>query len=99
MVNRHAGREDMVTQALPYLLVKSITLARQSDVKRVHNMRAALPLFDFDDDESIVSLKKLLLRCAFAPVYLRSPEGRRFLSSLFCLQPALTKELQVQQPI
>ena len=31
-------------------------------LKRVHGMRAALLLFDFDD-ESIISLKKLLLRC------------------------------------
>ncbi|KAK3244146.1 hypothetical protein CYMTET_46231 [Cymbomonas tetramitiformis] len=88
-----AGRECLVTQTLPYLLVRSLSTGRTADVRRVHALRSALQLFEFDD-ESIISLKKLLLRCAFAPPFLRVPEGRRFLSSLFCIQPQFTRELQ-----
>jgi condensin-2 complex subunit G2 len=61
-------------------------------VKRVHALRGALELFDFDD-ASIESLKKLLLRAAFAPGFLRAPEGRRFLSALFTIHAGLTREL------
>lgn len=61
-------------------------------MKRCHAARGALPLFDFDD-ASAGDLKRLLLRAAFAPPFLRCAEGRRFLASLFCLHPAFVREL------
>jgi hypothetical protein len=85
-------RDALVAQTLPYLLVRALSTGRAADVKRVHGLRACLPLFDFDDD-SIVSLKRLLLRCAFAPAFLKCAEGRRFLSSLLVLTPGLTREV------
>jgi len=60
---------------------------RVGEVKRLNTMRQALAMFDWDDAESIGSLKTLLLRCAFAPQFLRPAEGRRFLSFLFTLHP------------
>ena len=64
------------------------------DIKRCHALRGVLELFDFDD-ASIESLKKLLLRAAFAPAFLKPAEGRRFLSHLFTLHAGLTRELYV----
>ena len=61
-------------------------------MKRCHALRGVLELFDFDD-ASIDSLKKLLLRAAFAPAFLKPAEGRRFLSHLFTLHTGLTREL------
>lgn len=55
------------------------------DVKRCFTMRDALILLDFDD-ASIGDLKRLLLRAAFSPAFLRASEGRRFLAFLFTLQ-------------
>ena len=63
---------------------------KAADVKRCHALRGALPLLDFEDEESIGDLKRLLLRAAFSPAFLRPPEGRRFLSSLFSLQVCLS---------
>lgn len=48
-------------------------------------MRHALALLDFDD-ESIGDLKRLLLRAAFSPAFLRCREGRRYLAYLFTLE-------------
>lgn len=62
-------------------------------MKRCHALRGALELFDYDDAGSAASLVQLLLRCAFAPCFLRSPEGRRFVSSLFTLHAPLTRQL------
>ena len=85
-------RDAVVAQTLPYLLVRALSTNRATDVKRVHALRGCLPLFDFDD-ASIVSLKRLLLRCAFAPAFLKCAEGRRFLSSLLVITPTLTREI------
>jgi len=48
-------------------------------------MRKALALLDFDSD-SISDVKRLLLRAAFLPVFLRTSEGRKFLAYLFTLE-------------
>lgn len=48
-------------------------------------MRTALGLLDFED-ESIGDLKRLLLRAAFSPTFLRCREGRRYLAHLFTLE-------------
>ncbi|KAK9830117.1 hypothetical protein WJX72_009857 [[Myrmecia] bisecta] len=86
------GKEGMVAQTLPYLLVRALSTGKAADVKRCHAIRTALPLLDFDDP-SIADLKRLLLRATFSPAFLRPSEGRRFLSFLFTLQPQLVREL------
>ena len=63
------------------------------DVKRCHALRGALELFDYDDADSASGLVQLLLRCSFAPCFLRCAEGRRFVSSLFTLHGPLTRQL------
>ena len=62
-------------------------------MKRCHALRGALELFDYEDAVSASGLVQLLLRCAFAPCFLRSPEGRRFVSGLFTLHAPLTRQL------
>ena len=64
---------------------------KAADVKRCFVMRKALALLDFDS-ESIGDVKRLLLRAAFLPVFLRTNEGRRFLACLFTLEvmPSIT---------
>jgi hypothetical protein len=57
---------------------------KAADVKRCYAMRKGLELLDFEDG-SIVDLKRLLLRAAFSPAFLRSKEGRRYLAFLFVL--------------
>ena len=47
-------------------------------------MRGALALLDWAD-ASITDLRRLLLRAAFAPAFLRAADGRRFLGHLFTL--------------
>ncbi|KAK9826218.1 hypothetical protein WJX74_000685 [Apatococcus lobatus] len=86
------SRERMVAQLLPYLLVCALTSGKPADVKRCFTMRDALTLLDFDD-ESIGDLKRLLLRAAFSPAFLRASEGRRYLAFLFTLQPQFVREL------
>lgn len=58
---------------------------KAADVKRCFTMRKALALLDFDS-ESIGDVKRLLLRAAFLPAFLRTSEGRRFLAYLFTLE-------------
>ena len=58
---------------------------RSADVKRCYVIRNALALLDFED-ESIGDLKRLLLRAAFSPIFLRCKEGRRYLAHLFTLE-------------
>ncbi len=45
-------------------------------MKRCYAMRKALALLDFDS-ESISDVKRLLLRAAFLPAFLRTSEGRK----------------------
>ena len=58
---------------------------RSADVKHCYTMRHALSLLDFED-ETIGDLKRLLLRAAFSPTFLRCKEGRRYLAHLFTLE-------------
>ncbi len=83
------GAENMVTQLIPYLLVISLgPNALDADIKRVYNVRGAILLFEFDDP-SIESIRTLLLRCYIHPPYLKSAEGKKFLSFLFNVSPQL----------
>ncbi|KAI3870634.1 hypothetical protein MKW92_025041 [Papaver armeniacum] len=85
------GRETLISQFLPVLLSKSLTLQKKVDVRRIYSIREAFTLFDFED-ESIEDLKLLLIRCIITPVYLKTDEGRRFLAFLFGLSGQLLKE-------
>ncbi|ESW28714.1 hypothetical protein PHAVU_002G011500 [Phaseolus vulgaris] len=87
-----AGRESLISQSLPFLLSRSLTLKKKVDVHRVCVLREAFTLFDFDD-ESIDDLKLLLIRCMISPLYLKAEDGRRFLAFVFGLNHQLGKEL------
>ncbi|RDX71533.1 Condensin-2 complex subunit G2, partial [Mucuna pruriens] len=87
-----AGKESLISQCLPFLLSRSLTLKKKVDVHRVCVLREAFALFDFDD-ESIEDLKLLLVRCVISPLYLKTEDGRRFLSFVFGLSDQLGKEL------
>ncbi|OVA07541.1 Condensin-2 complex subunit G2 [Macleaya cordata] len=85
------GRETLISQFLPFLLSRSLTLQKKVDVRRIYVLREAFSLFDFDD-ESIEDLKLLLIRCIITPLYLKTEDGRRFISFLFGLSFQLMKE-------
>lgn len=86
------GRESLISQTLPFLLSRSLTLKKKVDVHRVYMLREAFALFDFED-ESIEDLKLLLIRCVISPLYLKTEDGRRFLSFIFGLSDQLGKEV------
>lgn len=86
-----AGRESLISQSLPFLLSRSLTLKKKVDVHRVCVLREAFALLDFDD-ESIEDLKLLLVRCVISPLYLKTEDGRRFLAFVFGLSDQLGKE-------
>ena len=96
------GRDLLVTQLVPLLLVKSLDGgAVQRDVQNMYDMRHALTFFDFDDDASISYLRSLLLRTASSPLYLRhytgknatNNLGRKFIVYLFQLHESLVRDL------
>ncbi|GKU94886.1 hypothetical protein SLEP1_g8312 [Rubroshorea leprosula] len=84
-------REMLVSQTLPFLLSRSLTLQKKVDVHRVYSLRDAFNLFDFED-ESIEDLKMLLMRCVIAPLYLKTEDGRKFLAFIFGLSSQHAKE-------
>lgn len=86
------GKETLISQSLPVILSRSLTLKKKVDVHRVYRLREAFALFDFED-ESIDDLKHLLIRCVISPLYLKTEDGRKFTASLFGLSMQLTKEL------
>lgn len=85
-------RESLISQTLPFVLSRSLTLKKKVDVHRVYMFREAFTLFDFED-ESIEDLKLLLNRCVISPLYLKTEDGRKFLAFLFGLSDQLGKEL------
>ncbi|XP_050906869.1 uncharacterized protein LOC127120476 [Lathyrus oleraceus] len=86
------GRESLISQTLPFLLSRTLTLKKKVDVHRVYMLREAFSLFDFEDD-SIEDLKLLLNRSVISPLFLKTEDGRKFLSFLFGLSDQLRKEL------
>ncbi|CAN6450246.1 unnamed protein product [Victoria cruziana] len=86
------GKETLISQSLPFLLATSLCAGKKSAVRRVYLLRDAFTLLDFLDD-SIQDLKLLLLRCVVTPIYLRTEEGKKFLSFLFGLNVQLLKEV------
>ncbi|KAL6498199.1 hypothetical protein OROGR_028596 [Orobanche gracilis] len=85
-------KENLISQSLPVILSRSLTLKKKADVHRVYMIRDAFTQFDFED-ESIEDLKNLLIRCVISPLYLKTEEGRKFIAFLFRLSVQLTKEL------
>lgn len=86
------GRDVLISQTLPFLVAKSLTLKKKVDVHRVYSLRDAFSLLDFDD-ESIEDLKLLLIRCVISPLYLKSEDGRKFVAFTFGLSLQLLKEI------
>ncbi|XP_051127089.1 uncharacterized protein LOC127248671 [Andrographis paniculata] len=86
------GKETLISQSLPVILSRSLTLKKKTDVHRIYRLRDAFVLFDFED-ESIEDLKNLLIRCVISPLYLKTEEGRKFLAFIFILNVQLTKEV------
>ncbi|VVB09198.1 unnamed protein product [Arabis nemorensis] len=84
------GRETLISQSLPFLLSRSLTLKKKVDVHRVYMLREAFTLFDFED-ESIEDLRMLLMRCVVSPLYVRTEDGQRFVSFAFGLSRQLMK--------
>ncbi|KAL2551646.1 ARM repeat superfamily protein [Forsythia ovata] len=85
------GKENLISQSLPVVLSRSLTLKKKVDVHRVYTLREAFTLFDFED-ESIEDLKHLLIRCIISPLYLKTEDGRKFIAFMFGLSGQLAKE-------
>ena len=84
-INQSEGAENIIVQLVPYLLITALSpTSRDIDAKRLYNVRGALLLFDFDD-ESIESIRSLILRCYIHPTFLKVADGRRFLSFVFTI--------------
>ena len=82
-----------MTQLIPYLLIAALSpAAHDADVKRLFNIRTSLLLLDFDD-ETIESIRSLILRCFIHPAFLRVSEGRKFLSFLFSIHEGIIKNI------
>ncbi|RLN69382.1 hypothetical protein BBJ29_000209 [Phytophthora kernoviae] len=82
---------SLVTQLLPYLIVRSYESpttghfnSKKHPIRRLFAIKDALPLLDFDDDSSGL-LRDILLRCFIQPTFFRSPDAVPFLSFLFTL--------------
>ncbi|KAL5821859.1 hypothetical protein ACOSQ3_023741 [Xanthoceras sorbifolium] len=86
------GKEMLISQFLPLLVSRSLTLKKKVDVHRVYVLRDAFALFDFDD-ESIEDLKLLLIRCMISPLYLKTEDGRKFLAFICGLSQQVLKEV------
>ena len=93
IIQARPGHELVATLTLPFLALNSLQpSASEGDIKRLWAVRKAFYLLDFDD-ESIDSLKELLLRCFISPLHLKTREGRRFLSFVLQLNVGLTKDV------
>lgn len=91
IVNDFEGKEELVTNTLPFVIIRSLGRGTAADVKCVWSLRQSLLLMDFEDNSS-ACLKQVLNQCMIHPMYLKLEEGRRFLSYLFGLNPDLSKE-------
>ena len=81
--------EHYITQLIPYLLLNALKLdTKEQDIKRLYKIQTAFLLLDFEDD-SIESIKNMLLRCVISPLFLKSHDGRKFLSFVFSIHTGL----------
>ena len=79
------ARERVIVQALPPLVEAVLRgAAPRPALRRLHGLRAAFAVVDFDDAASD-NFAALLLRLASSPHCLKVPEGQRLLGSLLAL--------------
>eukprot|EP00644_Phytophthora_capsici_P006152 jgi/Phyca11/116962/e_gw1.32.109.1 len=90
---------SLVTQLLPYLIVRSYEspatgsfISKKHPIRRLFAIKDALPLLDFDDDSSGL-LRDILLRCFIQPTFFRSPDAVPFLSFLFTLHVPFVEDI------
>ncbi|KAI9911243.1 hypothetical protein PsorP6_009075 [Peronosclerospora sorghi] len=90
---------SLVTQLLPYLIVRSYESpmtgnfnSKKHPIRRLFSVKDALPLLDFDDDTSEL-LRDILLRCFIQPTFFKSPDAVPFLSFLFTLHVPLIEDI------
>ena len=85
IVKKFPQYESVVTQTLPYLLVKSMsTEGKNMDVRSLYQVRSAFGLLDAED-ESFESIKSLILRAFMHPSFLdrsKHNDGIKFLAYL-----------------
>ncbi|DBA04993.1 TPA: hypothetical protein N0F65_006995 [Lagenidium giganteum] len=88
-VKLNNSAQTLVTQLLPYLIVRSYESpasghfnSKRHPIRRLFALKDALLLLDFDDDSSSL-LKDILLRCYIQPNVFRSPDATQFLGFLF----------------
>jgi hypothetical protein len=84
-------REHLLSQALPYLLIRALASGKPAHVRACNDMREGLELLDYDDDD-IADLRRLLLHAARSPHFLNRPEGRSFLATVLTLHPLIVRE-------
>lgn len=60
------GRDRLMPQTLPYLLIRAESSGRVVDVKACYVMREAFSLLDFEDPD-ICDVKRLLLQATISP--------------------------------
>ncbi|KAL3674524.1 hypothetical protein V7S43_000472 [Phytophthora oleae] len=90
---------SLVTQLLPYLIVRSYESpatgsfnSKKHPIRRLFAIKDALPLLDFNDDSSGL-LRDILLRCFIQPTFFRSPDAVPFLSFLFTLHVPFVEDI------
>ncbi|CAH0522262.1 unnamed protein product [Peronospora belbahrii] len=90
---------SLVTQLLPYLIVRSYESpasgrfnSKKHPIRRLFAIKEALPLLDFDDESSGL-LRDILLRCLIQPAFFKSPDAVSFLSFLFTLHVPFVEDL------
>ncbi|CAN6317592.1 unnamed protein product [Urochloa humidicola] len=88
------GREALVAQTLPYLVALALTSGTKARpvLRRLLALRDALPLLDYDDDQSISDFKMLLLRCFVSPLFLKAEEGRKFLALVLGVSEGIARD-------
>uniref|UniRef100_K3WUA7 Uncharacterized protein n=1 Tax=Globisporangium ultimum (strain ATCC 200006 / CBS 805.95 / DAOM BR144) TaxID=431595 RepID=K3WUA7_GLOUD len=97
--NFHGMAHALVTQLLPYLIVRSYECpasgafnSRKHPVRRLFAIKDALELLDFEDESSGL-LRDILLRCYIQPNLFRSPDAIPFLSFLFELHMPFVSDI------
>jgi len=87
------NRNDYIASVIPLLVVRTLDgNATKADIKRLWNMRDALPLFSFQD-ESIAYLRSLMVRAVGSGLFIKNVEGRKMICYFFQLDGELVKDL------
>ncbi|KAL6047782.1 Condensin-2 complex subunit G2 [Balamuthia mandrillaris] len=87
-------KEVLVPHTILFLLANALDEGgKAADVKRLYEFRASLLLLDFQDEESSLTLKRLLLQSAMHPLFLHTADGKKFLVYLFGLYPPFIDDL------